>query len=52
MFEKCEEIDLRIARYKYIASRINDRIAVDGIAELIEAALAKKAAIHREPEEQ
>jgi hypothetical protein len=47
MCEKCAEIDLRIARYKHIASRINDRIALDGIAELIEAALAKKAAIHR-----
>ncbi|WP_247547690.1 hypothetical protein, partial [Bradyrhizobium sp. 177] len=40
------QIDLRIARYKHIASRINDRIALDGIAELIDAALAKKAAIH------
>ena len=52
MCEKCDEIDLRIARYKFIASRINDRIALDGIAELIEAALAKKAAIHCEAEPQ
>lgn len=42
MCEKCAEIDLRIARYKHIASRINDRIALDGIAELIEAALARR----------
>jgi len=52
MCEKCDEIDRRIARYKFIASRINDRIALDGIAELIEAAIAKKAAIHCEPEAQ
>ena len=52
MCEKCGEIDLRIAHYKFIASRINDRIALDGIAELIEAALAKKTAIHCEPQQQ
>jgi hypothetical protein len=52
MCEKCDEIDLRIARYKYLASRINDRITLDGIAELIEAAPAKKAAIHCEPKQQ
>lgn len=48
MCEKCDEIDLRIARYKVIATRINDQIALAGIAELIETALAKKAAIHGE----
>jgi hypothetical protein len=51
MCEKCDEIDLRIARYKYMASRITDRIALDGIAELIEAAPAKKAAVHCESEQ-
>lgn len=49
MCEKCDEIDLRIARYKDITSRINDQIALDSIAELIEAALAKKAALRCEP---
>jgi hypothetical protein len=52
MCEKCDEIDQRIARYKSMASRINDRITLDGIAELIEAALAKKTAIHCEPRQQ
>lgn len=51
MCQKCSEIDLRIVRYRHLASRINDRIAIDAIAELIEAALAKKAAIHCEPKE-
>jgi hypothetical protein len=52
MCEKCDEIDQRIARYKYIASRSTDRIALDGITELIEAAPAKKAAFHCKPEQQ
>jgi hypothetical protein len=51
MCENCDEIDRRIARYRFIASRINDRIALDGIAELIEAALAKKAEIRCNPEQ-
>jgi hypothetical protein len=52
MCEKCREIDLRIVRYQHLASRINDRIAIDAITELIEAALGKKAAIHCEPEQE
>lgn len=50
MCERCLHCDDQITRYRRLASRINDRMAQDGIAELIETALAKKAAFHPEPE--
>ncbi|MCK1414831.1 hypothetical protein IVB55_17990 [Bradyrhizobium sp. CW4] len=51
MCERCHQYDDKITRYRRLASRINDRIAQDGIAELIETALATKAALHPEPEQ-
>lgn len=46
MCEKCVEIDAKIERYRMVQSRILDRIAVDGIANLIAELLAKKAELH------
>jgi hypothetical protein len=50
MCGKCDEIDLKMARYTRIAAQIGDQIAQDGIAGLIEKMKAEKAALHPEPE--
>ena len=50
MCEKCDDIDAKIIRYKRLASQINDKILNDGIAQLIEKVLAKKASLHPEPD--
>lgn len=42
MCERCHQYDDKITRYRRLASRINDRIAQDGIAELIEPRLPRR----------
>ena len=50
MCEKCDDIDAKIIRYKRLASQINDKILNDGIAQLKEKTLTKKASLHPEPD--
>lgn len=46
MCEKCADLDEKIEHYRAIVSRITDKIAEDGIAELIAELQAKKAELH------
>jgi hypothetical protein len=48
MCEKCVELDRKIEHYRYMASRITDRLMLEGIKELIERMQAQKAALHPE----
>ena len=47
---KIATIDAKIIRYKRLASQINDKILIEGIAQLIEKVLAEKASLHPEPD--
>jgi hypothetical protein len=46
MCEKCVELDNKLRRYKAMQSRVTDRLALAGLAELIAELLAKKAELH------
>ncbi|WP_050421263.1 hypothetical protein [Bradyrhizobium tropiciagri] len=48
MCDKCKKIDEKIAHYRGLASRVTDRIASDGIKQLIEELLAEKNGVHPE----
>ena len=50
MCENCDDIDAKIIRYKRLASQINDKILIEGIAQLIEKVSAEKASLHPEPD--
>jgi len=43
MCDKCSELDKKIERYRRVIGAINDRLAVDGITQLIKEAEAEKA---------
>jgi hypothetical protein len=43
---KCDEIDNKIARHSRLLSLVTDKIARDGIADLIEEMTTAKAALH------
>jgi hypothetical protein len=48
MCDKCGELDKKIERYWRVIGAINDRLAVDGITQLIKEAEAEKAKLHPE----
>lgn len=48
MCNRCNEIDVKIMRYKRIASQINDQMVQAGLAELLEKMLVEKASFHPE----
>ncbi|WKA25867.1 hypothetical protein [Bradyrhizobium roseum] len=48
MCNKCDEIDVKMMRYKRIASQIDDQVLQAGLAELLEKMLAEKASFHAE----
>jgi len=52
MCEKCIEIDRRIERLKFIATRITDQQTLDGAAKLVAELEAQKAALHPTPAQQ
>jgi hypothetical protein len=47
---KCDQIDDKIARYKWIKEQILDRLALDAIKRLIAGLEQQKAAIHPDQE--
>ncbi len=46
MCEKCTELESKVAHYREMATRIQDRLTLDGITRLIAEALAQMAALH------
>jgi hypothetical protein len=48
MCGKCDEIDVKIIRYKRVASQINDEILQKGLVGLLDKMEAEKAALHPE----
>ena len=48
MCEKCEELDVKIKRYRRISMRINDTQMLESIAILIAEYEAQKKALHPE----
>jgi hypothetical protein len=46
----CDQIDNRIARYKWIKEQITDRLALDAISRLIAGLEQQKAALHPDQE--
>ena len=46
MCEKCTELELKVAHYREMATRIQDELTLVGIAKLIAEAIAKMAALH------
>jgi hypothetical protein len=48
MCDKCVELDKKIEHYRSMASRIDDRPLLDGIAGLIQQMQDKKLALHPE----
>ena len=50
MCERCVELDAKIDHYQKLARMITDQRMLDGIAKVIEAANAEKAALHPEQE--
>jgi hypothetical protein len=51
MCAKCDEIDQKVERHRFLASRISDAMAASGIGELIRKLLAEKATLHPEQKE-
>jgi hypothetical protein len=51
MYEKCVELDKKIAHYQLLASRFTDQAMLDGVNGLIERAKTQKAALHPEQTE-
>jgi hypothetical protein len=48
MCEKCVEIDKKIERYRVLIAGVTDKLALDGLKELIDQMEAQKAALHPE----
>jgi FAD/FMN-containing dehydrogenase len=46
--EKCEELDGRINHYRQIARGVSDKLALEGIEQLIRDMEAKKRELHPE----
>jgi hypothetical protein len=46
MCDKCDELDVRIAHYRKLASAITDRLTLDGIADRIKELEAQKVKFH------
>jgi hypothetical protein len=46
MYEKCVELDKKIAHYQLLASRFTDQAMLAGVNGLIEQAKTQKAALH------
>lgn len=46
MCDKCDDIDRKIERYRWIQRNIFDQMAVDGIEKLIAKLGAEKAELH------
>jgi hypothetical protein len=51
MCSKCKELDDRIARYQRLRTSILDDLTSNGVAELIEQAMAQKLALQPEEKE-
>ncbi|MBR0908050.1 hypothetical protein [Bradyrhizobium liaoningense] len=51
MCEKCSEIDKKIEHYKTMQSRVLDKLALEGIAELIARLMALKGELHLESDD-
>ena len=50
MCDKCTELDDKIEHYRLLASRVDDRPLLDGIAGLIQQMQERKAALHPKEE--
>ena len=48
MCEKCEALDKKIAHYREIAGRVNDKLVLEGIERLIRNFEAEKREFHQE----
>ena len=48
MCEKCDDIDERIGRLKYIAKHVLDQPTLDGIGQMVTELEAEKASLHPE----
>ena len=48
---KCEEIDRVILHYRTLATRLTDRLTLEGLQQLIETLEAEKRALHAERRE-
>ena len=46
MCEKCTELELKVAHYREMATRIQDQLTLDGITRLIAEAIATMATLH------
>jgi hypothetical protein len=51
MCAKCDEIDRKVERSRFLARQISDTIAVEGISKLVQELLAEKATLHPQPAE-
>lgn len=51
MCEKCDEIDIRLERYRRISSGLTDRQVLESIETIMENMKAEKAALHPESQD-
>jgi hypothetical protein len=51
MCEKCAELDVKIERYRRLASQVTDPMTTERAATLIAEIKAQKAALHSEQEQ-
>lgn len=50
MCEKCQEIDVKVARYRRLLNAITDRLAIEGLKAAIRDLESEKVVLHPKPE--